>query len=95
MELTSDPARTGTKPIPTKNKREDLLRLSEQMEASFLAEMLKAAGIGKPRTQFGGGAGEDHFAGFLTNEYAAEIAKNGGLGLKEAIYNSLTKGMKK
>ena len=60
------------------------------LEASFLSEMLKSAGLGKSREGFGnGGAGEDQFSGFLVQAQAKEIAKSGGIGLAETIYNAL------
>ncbi|MEO0388856.1 MAG: rod-binding protein [Pseudomonadota bacterium] len=69
----------------------DLRTQAEALEASFLAEMLKAAGVGKPLAGFGGGgAGEDAFASFLTREYATLMAAEGGIGLSEAIFRALT-----
>jgi len=59
------------------------------LEASFLSEMLKAAGLGKAPEAFGGGSGEDQFAGLLVNEQARAMAESGGIGLAESIYNSL------
>ncbi len=67
-----------------------LKSLANDLEAQFLAEMLKAAGVGKPRDAFGGGAGEDHFSSFLTQEYAQAVVQAGGIGLSEAIYRSLS-----
>lgn len=61
-----------------------------ELEASFLSEMLKSAGLGKSREGFSnGGAGEDQFSGFLVQAQAKEIAKSGGIGLAETIYNAL------
>ena len=54
-----------------------------------LAEMLKSAGVGKPRDAFGGGAGEDQFSSFLVQELADATARSGGIGLRESIYRSL------
>lgn len=59
------------------------------MEASFLAEMLKAAGLGKTSGQFGGGQGEDQFASFLVQEQAKQMVEAGGIGLAEALFESL------
>ncbi len=70
------------------------LRLHETakaFEASFLAEMLKFAGVAEQRESFGGGAGETAFASFLTEQYANKFADNGGIGLAENIYQSLKK----
>lgn len=62
---------------------------AEMLEAGFLAEMLKAAGLGKTRGQFGGGAGEDQFSSFLVQEQALSMVRSGGIGLAEALYESL------
>ena len=62
---------------------------AEKIEASFLAEMLKSAGLGKTSSEFGGGAGEDQFASFLVQEQAMLMVKSGGIGLAESIYESL------
>ncbi|MDJ0822738.1 MAG: rod-binding protein [Paracoccaceae bacterium] len=66
------------------------LRMAAQkLEASFLAEMLKSAGVGKTPEAFGGGAGEDQFASFMRQEQARKMAENGGIGLAEALFQSL------
>lgn len=59
------------------------------LEASFLAEMLGAAGLGKARTAFGGGAGEDQFSSFLVQEQARALSERGGIGLAESIFEAL------
>ena len=66
-----------------------LRRAAEKLEASFLAEMLKSAGLGKLPEAFGGGAGEDQFASFLRQAQAEEMVKAGGIGLAESLYHSL------
>ena len=77
-------------PTAPPQRTEDRLRTAaEKLEASFLAEMLKAAGVGKPLESFGGGPGEEQFASFLREAQATELAASGGLGLAEAIFESL------
>ncbi|QDL94769.1 flagellar biosynthesis protein FlgJ (plasmid) [Paroceanicella profunda] len=66
-----------------------LRQAAQELEASFLAEMLKAAGFGKAREGFGGGAGEDAFASLLVREQAGMLAARGGVGLAEHIYHAL------
>jgi peptidoglycan hydrolase FlgJ len=61
----------------------------DKLEASFLSEMLKLAGLGKTSQEFGGGAGEDQFASFLRDAQAKEMVKSGGIGLAETIYLAL------
>lgn len=66
-----------------------LRQAAEQLEASFVAEMLKSAGLGKTPASFGGGLGEDQFASFLRQEQAVEMVRAGGIGLAESIYEAL------
>lgn len=66
-----------------------LREAARELETNFLAEMLKSAGVGKTPDSFGGGAGEDQFASFLRTEQARQMSHQGGIGLAEAIYESL------
>jgi Rod binding domain-containing protein len=76
--------------LATARPDEAALRLAARdLEAAFLAEMLKSAGFGETRKEFDGGAGEDQFASFLRAEHARAMADNGGIGLAEAIFNAL------
>lgn len=77
-------------PPPSADKGETALReAAQQLEAGFLAEMLKAAGLGQARDSFGGGAGEDQFASFLLHEQAMAMVRAGGIGLSESIFDAL------
>ncbi|MGH1447129.1 MAG: rod-binding protein [Cognatishimia sp.] len=67
----------------------ELRAVAEKLEAHFLAEMLKNAGLGKTSEAFGGGAGEDQFSSFLREAQAAEMAKSGGIGLAELFFKTL------
>lgn len=60
-----------------------------ELEATFLAEMLKAAGMGQVRQSFGGGAGEDQFSSFLVQQQALQMARTGGIGLSEILFNAM------
>ena len=66
-----------------------LREAAQELEATFLAEMLKSAGLGETPGAFGGGIGEDQFSSMLRTEQAREIAKSGGIGLAEHIFESL------
>lgn len=79
------------KPPAVRPRAEDasLAKVARDLEASFLSVMLREAGAGAPRATFGGGAGEDQFASFLTEAYAGLMADRGGIGLAEAIFRSL------
>ncbi len=66
-----------------------LRNAAQELETSFLAEMLKSAGLGTSPDAFGGGAGEDQFASFLLLEHARAMVDAGGIGLSESIYEAL------
>jgi Rod binding domain-containing protein len=68
---------------------EKLHNVSQQLEATFLAEMLKSAGFGKTPDAFGGGSGEDQFSSFLVQAQAEKLVEAGGIGLAEQIFNAL------
>lgn len=67
----------------------DLRRVSTLLEENFLFEMLKSSGMGKPQDVLGGGQGEEQFSSFLIQAQVKNIVKSGGIGLAEAIFNSL------
>ncbi len=66
-----------------------LWHAAQMLEANFLAEMLKSAGLGATSEHFGGGVGEDQFASFLRMEQAEMMVKSGGIGLAESLYEAL------
>ena len=77
-------------PAHTSNSLDQSLRQAAQkLEASFLAEMLKSAGLGESREAFGGGSGEDQFASFLRQAQAEKMVQAGGIGLAESIFEAL------
>lgn len=64
-------------------------KVAEKLEAQFLAEMLKSAGLGKTGGEFSGGEGEDQFQSFLVSAQAEKMVERGGIGLAEVIFESL------
>ncbi len=68
---------------------EKLRAAAQKLEATFLAEMLKSAGLGQPRDAFGGGSGEDQFSSFLRQAQAEAMAEAGGIGLAERLFEAL------
>jgi Rod binding domain-containing protein len=68
---------------------EELAQAARDIEASFLSIMLREAGVGAPRSAFGGGSGEEQFTSFLTEAYAGRIADRGGIGLAERLFQAL------
>ncbi|MGR3365873.1 MAG: rod-binding protein [Sagittula sp.] len=83
MELTPD------LPLVARSNERKLRDAALELEANFLAEMLKAAGVGETPEAFGGGAGEDQFSSMLRLEQARQMAANGGVGLTEMIFEAL------
>ncbi|MGB3177448.1 MAG: rod-binding protein [Albidovulum sp.] len=86
--LNAGPRNSVPANVPARS--DDALRdVAEAMEAQFLAEMLKSAGFGEARDSFGGGIGEEQFSSFLRQEQARSMARTGGIGLAESIFQSL------
>lgn len=82
------PAEHGLTSKPQRNDAA-LRAAAQKLEATFLAEMLKAAGLGESRQSNGGGAGEDQFSSFLVQAQAEEMVAAGGIGLAEALFDAL------
>lgn len=66
-----------------------LRQAAQDLETTFLAEMLKSSGLGKSRESMGGGAGEDQFSSFLVRAQAEQMTKAGGIGLAETFFYAL------
>lgn len=92
QRIERTPTMTDLSPIslgtPPQNDSR-LRKVAIELEASFLTEMLTAAGLGKPSPGFGGGVGEDQFSSFLVREQARALAERGGIGLAETIFNAM------
>lgn len=68
---------------------EKLRAAADALEASFLSEMLKSAGLGASRDAMGGGIGEDQFGSFLREEQARQMVAAGGIGLAESLFEAM------
>lgn len=66
-----------------------LLDAAQKLEATFLAEMLKSAGMGAQEGAFGGGIGEEQFTSFLRDAQAEAMVFAGGIGLAESLFNAM------
>jgi len=80
-----EPTRAGLS-LPEPQPR--LRAAAQALEAGFLAEMLKAAGLGAT-PGFGGGPGQDQFSSYMLDAQAARIVQAGGIGLAETIYAAM------
>lgn len=79
----------GSRPTTLSAKDMALHEAAQKLEANFLAEMLKSAGLGESRSAFGGGMGEDQFSSFLVEEQAMAMVRAGGIGLTENLFQAL------
>lgn len=82
ISLHSQVSQTSQTPSP-------MLEAAKKLETAFLAEMLKSAGLGENRSNFGGGAGEEQFRSFLVHAQASAMVEAGGVGLSEVFLKSL------
>ena len=86
--INAPPALTPTR--DTADLRKSAMKATaEEFEAVFLAEMLSHTSLAKTSDSFGGGAGEDAFKSLMTRQWANQLAKRGGIGLAETIYQSM------
>ena len=67
----------------------NLMEAAQKLEAGFLAEMLKSAGLGAVPDAFGGGAGEEQFASFMIEAQAREMVQAGGIGLAQSLFEAM------
>lgn len=74
---------------PSPTRQDPLMAKAEELEATFLSEMLAHSGLGGVQGAFGGGPGEAQFASFLRQEQARLIVQRGGIGLAELIFNAM------
>jgi peptidoglycan hydrolase FlgJ len=72
-------------------RQQQLMAKAEELEATFLSEMLAHSGLGEMQGTFGGGAGEEQFASFLRQEQARLMVESGGIGLAEMIFRSMAR----
>jgi len=77
----SRPVADAAPPAPAAGRRD----AAEALEVSFLAEMLKATGLGEQENSFSGSTGESQFASIHRTAMAREMVAAGGIGLAGAI----------
>lgn len=80
-----------TQPVAGSSPSRDprLWGAAQALEASFLAEMLKSAGVDAAPGGMGSGTGQDAFAPYLLQAQAERIVAAGGIGLAESIYAAM------
>jgi Rod binding domain-containing protein len=85
MKVESPPT---TVPLPVQHK---LHKAAEDFAAVALNELLKPMFDTEDTSKgmFGGGPAEEQFKPMLISEVAKQIARSGGLGLEEPIYQQM------
>ena len=83
-----EPATPKLPPIASDHDKA-MRNAAEELEATFLAEMLKPMGASASRGDFGGGIGEEQFSSFLLQEESRAMVRSGGIGLAESIFQSM------
>ncbi|MEO8240664.1 MAG: rod-binding protein [bacterium] len=91
MQLPSVTSTTPANSGPQDLRSAVLMERSKALEATFLAEMLSYAGMGKSDGPFTGGIGEQQFESFLREAQARAIVAHGGIGLAERLFKSLAR----
>jgi len=85
----SNPIPVGQAGFPPSERDARLMEAAQALEASFLSEMLKAAGVDAAPSVFGGGIGEEQFSSFLRDAQARDIVRAGGIGLAESLFEAM------
>lgn len=73
----------------TQTDTASMRKASQALEAAFLTEMLKFSGVGEEKGPFSGGDGANQFASFYREAQAQKLVEGGGIGLAEAIFQSM------
>jgi peptidoglycan hydrolase FlgJ len=89
MDLSPIHAATAAQAAAPSPAEQAAHKAAESFEATFLAEMLQYTGINSMPDGFGGGAGEEAFGSFLTEQYAEMLVERGGIGIAERIFEVL------
>lgn len=72
--------------------KQEAREAAESFEAVFLSQVLNTMFSGiQAGGPFGGGAGSEIYRSMLNEEYAAAIARQGGIGIADRVYNEILK----
>jgi Rod binding domain-containing protein len=73
-------------------KRAAIHKTATDFEATFLSQMMSPMFEGvSAEAPFGGGEGEDIYKSFLTDAFAKQMAKSGGVGVAASIQREMLK----
>jgi Rod binding domain-containing protein len=67
-------------------------KAAQDFEAFFMSQMFEFMSSGlKTDGPFGGGQAEGTWRSMLNDQYGREVAKNGGIGIANAVYSQMLK----
>ena len=89
--ITPPLAPCSAPPTELSPKDQNLMAKARELETSFLSEMLNYAGLDDSEGSYFGTSGEDQFGSFLRDAQAKLMVDNGGIGLAESLFHSLTR----
>lgn len=76
--------------LPGAGSHDDIRRVAEDFEATFLAQMLQPMFAGlQTDGPFGGGHAEATWRGFLVDAMARQVSQGGGIGLADQVQREL------
>jgi len=85
-------ALTGARPDTAESLEERARKKGEEFEALFLSELLAPVFENlESEGMFGAGHSEEIYRSLLVDEYGKAIAKNGGIGVAEAVQREILK----
>ncbi len=81
---------TGMETASISKDRLAARKAAEEFEQTFLVTMLGAMFEGvKTSAPYGGGHAEQQFRSVLLDEYAKDMARNGGIGIADEVYREI------
>ena len=93
MDAATAMAHASGSSLPNVPKNADLNKLrdtAQDFEAVFLSQMLKPMFEGiETDGMFGGGQGEEMWRSLMVDEYGKSIAKQGGIGIADAVMRTM------
>lgn len=73
-------------------KRAQIKETAQGFEASFLSIMMQQMFEGvETEAPFGGGSGETMFRSFMTDAFAKQMARSGGVGIADVVTREMLK----
>lgn len=93
MDAATAMAHASGSSLPKVPQNADLNKLrdtAQDFEAVFLSQMLKPMFEGiETDGMFGGGQGEEMWRSLMVDEYGKSIAKQGGIGIADAVMRTM------